>query len=408
MVWLLPAALAGLAAIVGPLVVHLLRRERGRPLTVPTVRFIPRTDQSSARLRLPADVWLLLLRIAIIACAALALARPLLLTGARTDAWAERIARVVIVDVSESAGAPVGEAAAAELQSATYAHRIDAADPGAAMREAGAWLEAAPPARREIVVLSDFQRGSVTAAEVSAVPGAIGIRFVPRADGEPQPASFDAGPVLAPGTTLQRQVRIDEGSTAVAFAEQDRMGEDGLRLLTAAADAEARDSLLRVVRGAGAHAPAPERPVIVRFPGADALPPATNGEPRWAVEAALRLLQAADARQLPLVVTTGPAGMMVDVQAPPDSLPAAEALKAALDARVDPAALAEREVGRIPPATLAGWTREPAPADTSAWQRSDESDGRWLWLAALLLLGTESVVRRSAPAKASEVDARAA
>ena len=89
MVWLLPAAFVGLLALAGPLLVHLLRRQRARTLVVPTVRFIPGLDQSIVRLRTPADGWLLLLRMAIVASAALALARPLLLTDARAAAWDE-------------------------------------------------------------------------------------------------------------------------------------------------------------------------------------------------------------------------------------------------------------------------------------------------------------------------------
>ena len=58
MVWLAPAALVGLAAALGPLIVHLLRRQRARTLVVPTVRFIPAVDQSVVRVRMPADVLL--------------------------------------------------------------------------------------------------------------------------------------------------------------------------------------------------------------------------------------------------------------------------------------------------------------------------------------------------------------
>jgi hypothetical protein len=409
MVWLLPAALVGLLALGGPLLVHLLRRQRARTLMVPTVRFIPALDQSIVRLRTPADGWLLLLRMAIVACAALAVARPLLLTDARTDAWGERVARVVVVDVSESSGA----AAAALLESAGVAHRIDATDLPPALRRAAAWLEAAPPARREIVVLSDFQRGVLEAADVDAVPVEMGMRFIPVRP--PAPAAtreITAGPVLAENGAWQRTVRLDASTTSATFAPVP--GDvDGLRLLTAQEDPETAASLLRVIARAGAHAPSASEPIVVRFPGG--LPPEggshelRGGQAKeWTREAALRLLRAADRHDLPVSIAPDAAALVVDVSAKPGSLEAAAALKAALDARPDPRGFTEQEIARIPEATLSAWTREPGAVDTTAWRHSDESDGRWLWLAALVLLGLETFVRRSRAAAAREVEAHAA
>ena len=446
MVWLLPAALVGLLALGGPLLVHLLRRQRARTLRVPTVRFIPTVDQSIVRLRTPADGWLLLLRMAIVASAALALARPLLLTDARAAAWGEAVARVVVVDVSESSGAAAAaEAAAAELESADVVHRIDAIDLAPALRRAAAWLEAAPPARREIVVLSDFQRGVLGAADVDAVPEEMGMRFIPVLP--PAPAAtreITVGPVLAESGALQRTVRLDASTTSATFTlVSDAI--DGLRLVTAPDDPEAATSLLRVIARAGAHAPSASEPIVVRVPGS--LPPeggshqfrqgyslprkkesresstgapvatgvsggfrlrAEEGLKGWTREAALRLLREADRNDLPLSVASDASALVVDVDAEPGSLAAAAVVKAALDARLDPRALTEQEIAHIPEATLRAWTREPGAADMTAWRRSDESDGRWFWLAALVLLGLETFVRRSRAAAAQEVDVRAA
>ena len=461
MVWLLPAAFAGLLALGGPLLVHLLRRQRARTLRVPTVRFIPALDQSIVRIRTPADGWLLLLRMAIVACAALALARPLLLTEARAAGWREAIARVVVVDVSESSGAAAAaEAADVELQSADVAHRIGAIDLAPALRRAAAWLESAPPARREIVVLSDFQRGVLEAADVDAVRKEVGMRFIPvRPPAPTARREIIAGPVLAENGVLQRTVRLDASTTSATFTPvSDAI--DGLRLLTVPDDPEAAASLLRVIARAGAHAPSASEPIVIRFPGslppeggshqlregrsllpeggthqlgggvgpqaegADQetragapTPPGASGGFRlqaeerakgWTREAAPRLLREADRNHLPLSVAPDAAALVVDVNAEPGSLAAAEVVKAALDARLDPRALAEQEIARIPEATLSAWTREPGAADTTAWRRSDESDGRWFWLAALVLLGLETFVRRSRAAAAQEVDVRAA
>ena len=406
MVWLYPAALAGLIAVTGPLIVHLLRRQRATALVVPTVRFVPRIDQSVVRLRRPADAWLLLLRMAIIAGAVLALARPLFLTDARAAAWQNRIARVVVVDRTESAS--VGEEAiAAAIQGAAFSHRIDATDVAAALRRARSWLEVSPPARREIVILSDFQRGTLATHDVDAVPPAIGLRFVSSAGaGAEASREFGAPPVLSAEAWLQPQVQIGDTTTAVTY-RRDAIELGGLRLLTAPEDSDAAAALGRIVSRAGAHAPDASQPVVVRFPGGPPLPPASPSPPAWLVQTALRLLQAAETSALPLAVAAGAEALLVDVAAAPRTLTAAAAVKAALDARRDPDAFREQEVGVIPAETLQAWTRAPAPADTAAWQQSDESDARWFWLGVLLLLGVETVVRRTAPVAVQE-DARAA
>lgn len=409
MAWLYPAALVGLAAIVGPVLVHLLRRQRARTLVVPTIRFVPAADRSIVRMRLPTDLWLLLLRVAIVACAALALAQPLVLTDARAAAWSDRIARVVVVDRTESA--EVGEEAiVGHLASATFPHRIDATDLPAALRRAAAWLDASPPARREIVVLSDFQRGTLAAHDLEAVPKGLGLRFVSQAaDARPGRREVTAPAVLSGPNSWQPQVRIDEATTSVTYA---RLGGaqavDGLRLMTAPQDEKAAASLVRIVSRAGAHAPDPSEPVVVRFPGGGPLPPAAAAPPEWVSRAALRLLQAADSAGLPLSVLAGADALLVDVAAAPDTLAAAEAVKAALDARVNPGTLAEQEVARIPANTLNSWAREAAPADPAMWQRADESDARWLWLAALILLGAEGLARRTTASVKREEHARAA
>jgi hypothetical protein len=58
---------------------------------------------------------------------------------------------------------------------------------------------------------------------------------------------------------------------------------------------------------------------------------------------------------------------------------------------VDP----QSEVATRPDADLARWRREPAPVTRSAIPTRGDSDARWLWLVALVLLGLESRVRRA-------------
>lgn len=90
-----------------------------------------------------------------------------------------------------------------------------------------------------------------------------------------------------------------------------------------------------------------------------------------------------------------------------DSLDRALEEHARLSARPDQLRLDELEPRDTPPAAVERWTREPSPADVNAWRRSDEWDGRWLWFAALILLGLEAILRRER-AKSAVMEAHAA
>ena len=408
MVWLYPAALAGLLAVAGPIAVHMLRRRQARRILVPSVRFVPGADESAVRFRSVSDLALLGVRAAIIACAALALAQPLFLIESRTAAWADRTARVVIADTSDSArGAVTRDAIAAESLSADPAVAIETTEIGPSLDRATAWLATAPPARREIVVLSDFQRGSLTDEAVSRVPRAIGLRLVRLPDAGDWQREAPVVELLAENGVLEGRVRLDDQATAVSYAARPaRM--DGLRVLARPSDANAVASLLRVVAAAGARAPSAAQPIVIRFAGAGrgASPPAPGGE--WTFGAAQRLLRSPLVSGIPIEISTSGGSLVVDIDADPSSLAAAQVVKAALDARPDPRELTEHETGRLSDATLAGWSRPAGPPDPAAWRQSDDFDGRWLWAAALLLLGIEALVRRSVARDGRTVRAHAA
>lgn len=406
-VWLAPAALAGLLAAAGPVIVHLLRRQRARRLVVPTVRFVAGLDRSSVRSRLPSDVPLLLVRVAIVACASLALARPLLLHSGRTAAWGERTARVVIVDTSDSAQGLIDESAvSAEVSSANPALRIDTPDPGGALRRAAAWLEKSPPARREVVLLSDFQAGAVTEDRIAAVPGHIGVRLVSFGPAETARMEVAGVPVLTPEGVADVRIRLHDVGTAVTHTIGGRE-PDGLQIL-APGNPGAAARLLRVVSTAGALAPSRLQPIALRFRGEPLAAPSPAPPLSWTLIAAQRLLRSRDIRVDTIRIADRSDQLLIDVDADAESLEAAQVLKAALDARIDPRVLTEHEPERIPSATLASWSREPAHPDAGAWRRSDDSDGRWIWLAALLLLGAETLLRRAPAAESRTTEAHAA
>ena len=100
--WLNPFALWGLLGIAGAVAVHLLARQRAPRLSFPTIRFIRAASTAAIRVRPPSDAWLLLIRSAAIAGAALALAQPSFNTAARRHSWDTRIARAIVVDTTDS------------------------------------------------------------------------------------------------------------------------------------------------------------------------------------------------------------------------------------------------------------------------------------------------------------------
>ncbi len=74
--FLVPAMLAGLAALLVPVLIHLRRREREKPTRFPSLMFLQRVPIVTARRRRVTDWPLLLLRLAILALLVLAFARP--------------------------------------------------------------------------------------------------------------------------------------------------------------------------------------------------------------------------------------------------------------------------------------------------------------------------------------------
>ena len=439
-VWLNPLALAGLLASAGPVIVHLLRRERAPRIPFPSLRFVREARTAAVRVRLPSDIWLLVLRVAIIAGAAVALAQPLFVTPSRRESWDARVSRAVVVDVSPSmaaAGASAAEAAAAERRDAAFAVRIDAARLRDGLDQAVEALGSAPPSRREIVVVSDFQVGSLAGADVAAVPDDIGIRLV-TVGTLPPAARFTSGEMLAaPGVGARRQqVHVTAEGTLVREVPAERALE-GVRLLNAG---PAADALLRAVALAGAPAVSSAQPLTVAFtasaPGA---PPSIESPAVPAPPAVLRTLLALrndaelaaaarehrrvgtvagdpwiviarDADGAPVVVGGGrDSGVVLQVAGSAADYLAAATLRGALAASNGAPGWDEHEVERIPQVQRAAWTRRPEPPNPATWHRAAPGDARRVWAGVLVLLVVEAVMRRRrSRQQGSEVHAAAA
>src|SRR3954469_6556590 len=177
--WTIPAAFAGLVLLAGPVLAHMLMRRHARRVVFPTTRFLQVTRAAAARIRTPSDIPLLSLRLGIVLAAVLAAAQPVLLASWRTAAWDRRVARAVVLDTSATVAAIPAAAQAAEQEMRAFTSaRFAGADLRAELRRATEWIVHTPPARREIVIVSDFQRGTIDEASMRAIPGGIGIRFV--------------------------------------------------------------------------------------------------------------------------------------------------------------------------------------------------------------------------------------
>ena len=404
MAWLNPAAFVLLSAAAVPLLIHLLLRRRATRIPFPTLRFVISSQHSAVRLREPSDIALLLVRMAIVATGALAIARPLMITDARRQQWLTRTTRAIVLDTSASVRADRAvEAAMAEARAAIAVRRFDSPQPASALPRAAAWLTHAQPSLREIVVISDFQRGALSSADVAHVPAGIGLRFVRVDRGGLTAADVTVPSVWHDGRAYARTATLEGDATRVVLRPAG--GTGGLEV-DGATDGGRR--ILEALGGAGTVAPAPDKPILVRVGHHDASLPSSAWSVAWMRDATFRLLASPGMEAVALRAAPQNGRLVLDVEAAADSVVPAQVAAAALSATYDIAAAAEHEPQAIPESTLNGWSRRPAPPDNSAWRLTTDSDGRWFWLVALVLLGIEGVLRRSGPHSADREQARAA
>jgi hypothetical protein len=438
--WQNALAFWALAIAAIPILIHLLRRHRADRIPFPSLRFVRPSDTAAVRLRVPSDVLLLAVRIGVLALAVAALARPILITDARLAAWDAMTARAVVVDVSESmqvSGADAAHAAEAELSSAAYGRQFESQRLEDGLARAVAWLGSVPPARREVVLISDFQRGALEEALVRAVPEAVGLRFV-QVGQRVTTHRIDGSPLLGAEGIATRMQSIDltTESTAVT-ASSSTLPISGLRVIDDPPSHQSRrraiETLLRAVAAAGTPAASEEEPLAIRFVDTGEWEPPIPIAPvraGWMLRTLLRAREdvdmAAVARQtdaqpsgsmpvgarderraivardrngrpLAWAASAGPE-LLLEIAAAPDSLFAAAAVRAVLTARRALPDYAEREIARIDSSKLGAWSRPPAPVSfdvdsNGLWRNADSADARWCWLAAIILLGLEQRLR---------------
>lgn len=410
MIWLAPWAFATAILLAGPVLVHMLLRRRARRVLFPAAHFLTATRAAAVRFRRPSDGWLLLVRLLIVTAAVAAAARPLLLAPWRVSQWDARTSRAVVVDTSRGMPLPgvADGLARQEISTAFRAQRFAGADLRETVGRASAWLTASPPSRREIVVISDFPRGSLDATAIAAIPADVGVRLL-RAGSQPAARSVTLPPVHGwRGAAWQPEVSVAADSTHVTWTRQREADPlSWLTPLAAPADAAAAERALRAAASFGVAAGDASRRVAVVFAGAR-----FEGAPQpvrtpWMARAVLALRDSRLLRETATDVTVGESAGVLVVQTPIGAAAtAAPAVLRAVILAVRPAMLAdgEDETAGLPDVALADWARPAAPVTGRVGVMVDEGDARWFWIAALLLLLFEGWVRRAHGRRAREAE----
>lgn len=364
--WLNVAALAGLALIALPIAIHLLVRQQTRTLAFPSLRFLHETALTAFRRRRLQDAALLLCRGAIIGSAAAALAGPVLQTPRRTEGYASRVARAIVI-VDPAAEQPLERIAAEAFRSASF-QRPALAD---AIADALRWLDEQPPAAREMVFAGVFRRGSIDRADLLAIPETVGLRFLPEEAAAP-PAEVSI-PMLTrrDGATMlvDRRVQLDADVTSVREAGTTVVSPDHLQIRSPDQDRALAEAALATALEAGVRWPSSDHRAAIVWEGQE------------------------------------PGSGSVRMPVPDPPAVAASAIAEAIESATPRVAV---DPILIPRERLTEWSRLPGPPPAGA-APSDEGDRRWLWGSALLLLGLEQWLRRTREhARAAGEEARVA
>ena len=438
MIWQNPWAWAGLGLLALPVLIHLLGRGQAPRRVFPTLRFLPPSRSLPTRRRRIRDPLLLAVRLGVLASAVIALAQPFVLTRKRRNELSRGIARAIVVDTSESmwrrgAGGtrPIDSARAEGNRLAGDAQTslvIQTANPRRALAGAARWIQRRQR-RAELVIVSDFQTGTIDRPDLDAVPHAAGIRFVrvPAVQG-PNEIVTQAGDV----ETVARVTASTTGSDIEWTNGAGRAsGESSILILAGPSERNGIDAAQRAAAALSVRLPIDSsKSVAIVYAGyerrADILKSATPLRAPWMTDIVARLradsmlIGAASAETASNVGAGDSVGKLV-VARLATGKPAAVAVHGQVEGRdrlilvpfVDASSLTsaaliaatnravsiaapvtEMEQTTVPDDVLRSWQREPNA--TAAHVSTDgASDGRWLWILALALLGLETWLRRA-------------
>lgn len=447
MSWQNPLAWFGLLFLAAPIVLHMLGRHRPRVQPFPTLRFLTSTRLLPTRRTRISDWLVLASRLLIVVLSVVALAQPLLLTRDRVRAAGRSLARAIVLDTSASMlrTSTNGERAIVVAQrealvlakDAQTSVVIESASPASALRGAIAWL-LTQPSRTELVVLSDFQVGALDRIDLADVPSSVGIRLreIPVSVGDSVLTSRTAsavGTLVTQTTRTSDRTNVDWRLTTTV----DSGAPARVPILAAARDSDATEIVRRAALTLGGTMPRTSRDVIALvYPTYEARRALVRGahalRSPWMTNMVGQLL--ADSLLLTTVSDVTVAtdsnavanAALTVVMRNADGLAALLAASDSIDGHsrlllfpqfalasvtspvllhaIDQAAskttrLFEYDPARVPTDSLRAWERTAAQATQPLTARASdappsESDGRWVWLAVLVMLGVESWLRR--------------
>lgn len=462
--WLNPLALLALAAVAAPILIHILVQRRAERFPFPTLRFIAPTRLAAIRRHVLEDAALLAVRVAMLAAAVAALAGPLVVTAGRRQAWSQRIVRAIVVaDAARAFQASQPSEPSEPSEPAFRSRRFDGASLPDGIRRAVAWLDEAPPARRELVVVSPFAIGSLTAADIAMVPAGVGIRLE-RSGVLPAASTVPAGWVLTSASdVVAREATLNGAQTVVRETAEKERASWPIDVRAPREAQPAVDAAVAAVLSERVWAPPPDRrarlvvlesaavaqaspPTVVQASPpvvAQASPPvvaqafrpaiddATAIREPWMAEAVARIVgdhelqtaasrvatgfsdqrygaapwhavaSAADGR--PLAVAAGSSSQLIVVSAASAAdIVTPLLMRSIVNGLAIVPNLQSAEVVPIPDRLLREWSR-PAPAPGAPRiDTVEDDDRRWLWLAALGLLAIETWMRRARTATVGE------
>jgi hypothetical protein len=437
-IWLNPAAWIAIASVAAPVLIHLLVHRRAERFAFPTLRFIQPTPLAAIRRRVLEDIALLAVRAAIIGAAVAACAGPLVVTPARRAVWNARIVRATVVDRRVDVAVPPQEQRG---NSPFRTQRFDAASLSDGIHRAVAWLDAAPPARRELVVAGRLTIGSVADADIAGVPAGVGIRFE-RMGTLPAERSVAGSPLIGRAGSLRRTITLSGSQTSVL--DEPAAAAAVLWPVEIVAPVDARpavDAAIDAVLSQRVWKPAPDRRVRLIVLDRSGRPSTTvDAEPirlSWMADAVARiardaelhdeadrtaadlvdrrfvtapwqpLLAGADGR--PMISAAASSGTLTVVSAADTVALVTPLLLRAIVNSVAPAEdAAQWELLPISDGQLRAWSRPPASVPAPRIDTVDRDDRRWLSGAVLMLIAAEAWMRRARHDAADAVDREAA
>lgn len=458
MTWLAPWALFGVSAIALPMLIHLLGRRRAKTQLFPTLRFIGQSRLLPTRRTRLHDLLLLLVRVAIIASAALALAQPYWRTPTRREAFERTLARAIVLDTSASVRRALSvdssRALADQLaRDANVSVLLSSNDVTKAIPGALAWLSQQAE-RRELVIVSDFQEGAIDANTIARIPSEVGVQLMRvgmRVSGSGlvtvsrlgtnivtarATALAGGGIGLSSATPAERDIEWVVRASEPQSNTAEDVGDSGMavRVLAGVQESARAGAAMAAANSVSEALPASDSPQAIaivtvgaeqratllanaRVPsrtrmlrtlsemiGDESLRAAVAGERDIAPTDSSKLLvvaRTADGRAAVLAAEAtvdGRSSLVLFDNAEAGSLTTATLIVAAR--RASRAPFAETNPAQVADSTLRKWQRTPSTELRPAATRSDDaaasnaSDGRWLWVLALLLLVVETMLRR--------------